>query len=159
MSKKSYPITPAVRFLREHQIAYEAHLYDYEEHGGTARCAQELHVDEHCVIKTIILQDDKKQGLIMLMHGDKEISTRQLARIIGARHIEPASPAQANKWSGYLVGGTSPFACKSALPVYVESSILDLDTIYINGGKRGFLVAIAAKDLQVLQPQAVEAVA
>lgn len=159
MSKKSYPITPAVRFLREHQIAYEAHLYDYEEHGGTARCAQELHVDEHCVIKTIILQDDKKQGLIMLMHGDKEISTRQLARIIGARHIEPASPAQANKWSGYLVGGTSPFACKSALPVYVESSILDLDTIYINGGKRGFLVAIAAKDLQVLQPQAVEAAA
>lgn len=159
MSKKSYPITPAVRFLREHQIAYEAHLYDYEEHGGTARCAQELHVDEHCVIKTIILQDDKKQGLIMLMHGDKEISTRQLARIIVARHIEPASPAQANKWSGYLVGGTSPFACKSALPVYVESSILDLDTIYINGGKRGFLVAIAAKDLQVLQPQAVEAAA
>lgn len=159
MSKKSYPITPAVRFLREHQIAYEAHLYDYEEHGGTARCAQELHVDEHCVIKTIILQDDKKQGLIMLMHGDKEISTRQLARIIGARHIKPASPAQANKWSGYLVGGTSPFACKSALPVYVESSILDLDTIYINGGKRGFLVAIAAKDLQVLQPQAVEAAA
>lgn len=159
MSKKSYPITPAVRFLREHQIAYEAHLYDYEEHGGTARCAQELHVDEHCVIKTIILQDDKKQGLIMLMHGDKEISTRQLARVIGARHIEPASPAQANKWSGYLVGGTSPFACKSALPVYVESSILDLDTIYINGGKRGFLVAIAAKDLQVLQPQAVEAAA
>lgn len=159
MSKKSYPITPAVRFLREHQIAYEAHLYDYEEHGGTARCAQELHVDEHCVIKTIILQDDKKQGLIMLMHGDKEISTRQLARIIGTRHIEPASPAQANKWSGYLVGGTSPFACKSALPVYVESSILDLDTIYINGGKRGFLVAIAAKDLQVLQPQAVEAAA
>lgn len=159
MSKKSYPITPAVRFLREHQIAYEAHLYDYEEHGGTARCAQELHVDEHCVIKTIILQDDKKQGLIMLMHGDKEISTRQLARIIGARHIESASPAQANKWSGYLVGGTSPFACKSALPVYVESSILDLDTIYINGGKRGFLVAIAAKDLQVLQPHAVEAAA
>lgn len=95
----------------------------------------------------------------MLMHGDKEISTRQLARIIGARHIEPASPAQANKWSDYLVGGTSPFACKSALPVYVESSILDLDTIYINGGKRGFLVAIAAKDLQVLQPQAVEAAA
>ena len=159
MSKKSYPITPAVRFLREHQIAYEAHLYDYEEPGGPARSAQELHVDEHCVIKTIILQDDKKQGLIMLMHGDKEISTRQLARIIGARHIEPASPAQANKWSGYLVGGTSPFACKSALPVYVESSILDLDTIYINGGKRGFLVAIAAKDLQVLQPQAVEAAA
>lgn len=159
MSKKSYPITPAVRFLREHQIAYEAHLYDYEEHGGTAHCAQELHVDEHCVIKTIILQDDKKQGLIMLMHGDKEISTRQLARIIGARHIEPASPAQANKWSGYLVGGTSPFACKSALPVYVESSILDLDTIYINGGKRGFLVAIAAKDLQVLQPQTAEAAA
>ena len=159
MSKKSYPITPAVRFLREHQIAYEAHLYDYEEHGGTARCAQELHVDEHCVIKTIILQDDKKQGLIMLMHGDKEISTRQLARIIGARHIEPASPAQANKWSGYLVGGTSPFACKSALTVYVESSIWELDTIYTNGGKSGFLVAIAAKDLQVLQPQAVEAAA
>ena len=159
MSKKSYPITPAVRFLREHQIAYEAHLYDYEEHGGTARCAQELHVDEHCVIKTIILQDDKKQGLIMLMHGDKEISTRQLARIIGARHIEPASPAQANKWSGYLVGGTSPFCCKSGMPVYVENRSLELESIYMNGGKCGLLVAIAAKDLQVLQPQAVEAAA
>lgn len=156
MSKKSYPITPAVRFLREHQIAFEPHLYDYEDHGGTALSAKALNVDEHCVIKTIILQDDKKHGLICLMHGDKEISTRQLARIIGARHIEPANPTQANKWSGYLVGGTSPFGCKTALPIYVESSILPLPRIYINGGKRGFLVEIAASDLAILQPQLVE---
>lgn len=157
MSKKTYPITPAIRFLREHNIAFEPHLYDYIEHGGTAHSAAALGVAEHLVIKTIILQDDKKQGLIMLMHGDKEISTRGLARIIGAKHIEPAAPNQANKWSGYLVGGTSPFGCKTPLPVYVESSILELANIYINGGKRGFLVEISAKDLQILNPQAVEA--
>lgn len=156
MSKKSYPITPAIRFLREHQIAFNPHLYDYAEHGGTAHSAQALKIAEHCVIKTIILQDDKKQGLITLMHGDKEISTRQLARIIGARHIETASPSQANKWSGYLVGGTSPFGCKTTLPIYIESSILSLERIYINGGKRGFLVEIAASDLHILQPQLVE---
>lgn len=143
MSKHSkYPVTPAVRFLREHGIEFVPHLYDYQEHGGTAHSAAALGVDEHCVIKTIVLQDENGRGLFALMHGDRQISTRNLARQTGAKHIEPATPQQANKWTGYLVGGTSPFGSKTALPVYVEHSIWTLDTIYINGGKRGFLVAL-----------------
>lgn len=159
MSKPNYPITAAIRFLRAHNIAFEPHLYDYVEHGGTAHSAQSLHVLEHAVIKTIILINEKKQGLICLMHGDKQISTRNLARELGMKHIEPAQPEQANKWSGYLVGGTSPFGCKTPLPVYAQRSILDLPRIYINGGKRGFLVAIAPQDLQSLSPVWVDVVA
>lgn len=150
MSKPDYPITPAIRFLRDHKIHYTPFLYPYVEHGGTAHSAQCLGVDEHLVVKTIVLQNDKKQGLIVLMHGDKQISTRQLGRELNHKHIEPASPAQAQKWTGYLVGGTSPFGTKSALPVYAETSIQTLETIYINGGKRGFLVGIHPKDLQTL---------
>lgn len=156
MSKPDYPVTPAVRFLRAHGIAFEPHLYPYEERGGTAHSAACLGVDEHCVVKTIVLQNDKKQGLIVLMHGDKQISTRNLARTLGMKHIEPAAPQQAGKWTGYLVGGTSPFGTKTPLPVFVESSIWDLDKIYINGGKRGFLVAVAPVALQSLKPQDVE---
>lgn len=155
MSKEKYPVTPAIRFLREHHIDYKAHLFTYEEHGGTAQTALELGVPEHHVIKTIILVNEEKQGLIVLMHGDCEISTRNLARQLHMKHIEPASAAQANKWTGYLFGGTSPFGCKTTLPVYVEASILDLDYIYINGGKRGFQVLIHPRDLAVLQPQSV----
>lgn len=155
MAKNDYPVTQAVRFLRSKQVAFTPHLYDYEERGGTAHSAACLGVDEHVVIKTIVCENEKKQGLIVLMHGDKHISTRQLARELGMKHIEPADPKQANKWTGYLVGGTSPFGSKMALPVYVEASILDLDTIYINGGKRGFLVAMQAQDLVVLHPQVV----
>lgn len=156
MSKKSHPVTPAVRFLRERNIPFEAHLYAYQEHGGTAHSAAELGVDEHRVIKTIVLQDDQGRGLIVLMHGDRQISTRNLARLLGARHIEPAAPQQAAKWTGYLVGGTSPFGCKTRLPVYAERSILDLDTIYINGGKRGFLVSLRADGLNSLPVQPVD---
>lgn len=155
MAKQDYPVTQAIRFLRSHGVQFVPHLYDYEERGGTAHSAQCLEVDEHQVIKTIVCENEKKQGLIVLMHGDKHISTRQLARDLGMKHIEPADPKQANKWTGYLVGGTSPFGTKVALPVYIEASILALDTIYINGGKRGFLVQMTAQDLQVLQPQAV----
>lgn len=151
MSKK-YPVTPAVRLLRAHKIAFVPHEYDYIEHGGTAHSAQALGVDEHAVIKTIILIDEQQHGLIMLMHGDCEISTRNLARQIGAKHISAATPAQANRFTGYLVGGTSPFGCKQALPVYAEAGIAELDTIYINGGKRGFLVEITAADLRILNP-------
>lgn len=156
MSKKNHPVTPAVRFLRERNIPFEAHLYAYQEHGGTAHSAAELGVDEHRVIKTIVLQDDQGRGLIVLMHGDRQISTRNLARLLGARHIEPATPQQAAKWTGYLVGGTSPFGCKTRLPVYAERSILDLDTIYINGGKRGFLVSLSADGLNSLPVQPVD---
>ncbi|UOO91655.1 Cys-tRNA(Pro) deacylase [Vitreoscilla stercoraria] len=155
MAKNDYPVTQAVRFLRSKQVIFTPHLYDYEERGGTAHSAACLGVDEHIVIKTIVCENEKKQGLIVLMHGDKHISTRQLARELGMKHIEPADPKQANKWTGYLVGGTSPFGSKMVLPVYVEASILDLETIYINGGKRGFLVAMQAQDLAVLNPQAV----
>ena len=112
-------------------------------------------VDEHHVIKTIVCENEKKQGMIVLMHGDKHISTRQLARDLGMKHIDAADPKQANKWTGYLVGGTSPFGTKTALPVYVEQSIWDLDTIYINGGKRGFLVALAPAALKSLNPLSV----
>ena len=155
MAKQDFPVTQAIRFLRNHNVAFEPRLYDYEERGGTAHSAECLGVDEHHVIKTIVCENEKKQGMIVLMHGDKHISTRQLARDLGMKHIDAADPKQANKWTGYLVGGTSPFGTKTVLPVYVEASILALDTIYINGGKRGFLVVMQAADLQVLQPTAV----
>ncbi len=155
MAKQDFPVTQAIRFLRSHNVAFEPRLYEYEERGGTAHSAECLGVDEHHVIKTIVCENEKKQGMIVLMHGDKHISTRQLARDLGMKHIDAADPKQANKWTGYLVGGTSPFGTKTVLPVYVEASILALDTIYINGGKRGFLVVMQAADLQVLQPIAV----
>lgn len=155
MSKEKYPVTPAIRFLRAHTISFEPHEYPYVPHGGTAQSAQCLGVSEHAVIKTIVLQNEKKQGLIVLMHGDKHISTRNLARDLGMKHIEPASPEQANKWTGYLVGGTSPFGHKAGLPVYVEASIFALPKIYINGGKRGFLVSLSPEALLSLNPQRV----
>ena len=155
MAKQDFPVTQAIRFLRSHSVAFEPRLYDSEERGGTAHSAACLGVNEHHVIKTIVCENEKKQGMIVLMHGDKHISTRQLARDLGMKHIDAADPKQANKWTGYLVGGTSPFGTKTVLPVYVEASILALDTIYINGGKRGFLVVMQAADLQVLQPTAV----
>ena len=155
MAKQDFPVTQAIRFLRSHNVQFEPRLYDYEERGGTAHSAECLGVDEHQVIKTIICTNEQKQGMVVLMHGDKHISTRQLARDLGMKHIEAADPKQANKWTGYLVGGTSPFGTKTVLPVYVEASILELDTIYINGGKRGFLVVMQAADLLVLEPQLV----
>ncbi|SUA36015.1 YbaK/prolyl-tRNA synthetase associated domain-containing protein [Neisseria zoodegmatis] len=153
MSKTDYPITTAIRFLRGHNIPFTPHLYPYVEHGGTAHSAECLGVPEHQVVKTIVLQNEHKQGMIVLMHGDKQISTRNLARELGMKHIEPTDPKQANKWTGYLVGGTSPFGTKTALPVYVERTIRDLDLIYINGGKRGFLVAVAPQALDTLNAQ------
>lgn len=156
MAKNDYPITPAIRFLRQNKIEFTAHLYPYVEHGGTAQSALHLKVDEHKVIKTIVLINENKKGLIVLMHGDKQISTRNLARQLNMKHIEPAQPNQANKWTGYLVGGTSPFGSKTALPVFVERSIWDLPEIYINGGKRGFLVEISPTALQSLNAQSVD---
>lgn len=156
MAKSKFPVTAAIRFLRDHHIQYEEHEYPYVAHGGTAQSALCLGVDEHAVIKTIVLQNEHKQGLIVLMHGDKHISTRNLARELGMKHIVPASPEQASKWTGYLVGGTSPFGNKANLPVYVEHSIYDLPLIYINGGKRGFLVAIEPASLACLHPESVQ---
>jgi Cys-tRNA(Pro) deacylase len=158
MSTPDYPITPAIRALREHKIAFTAHLYDYVEHGGTAHSAKSLGVDEHEVVKTIVLEDERKRALICLQHGDRDVSTKNLARTIGVKTIAPCTPETANRHTGYMVGGTSPFGTRKPLPIYVERSVLLLDQIYINGGKRGFLVGIAPQALmQVLNAVAVDA--
>ncbi len=153
MAKEKFPVTAALRFLRQHKISYESHLYSYEEKGGTAASARELGVDEHQVIKTLIFETDEKVPLIVLMHGDRQVSAKQLAREIGARSLTPCSPKIAQKHTGYLVGGTSPFGCRKAMPVYLERTIMALPCIYINGGKRGFLVSLTPQSLQkVLSP-------
>lgn len=137
-----YPITQAVRFLREKKVEFTPHLYDYVEKGGTRESAKQLGVDEHAIVKTLVFETNEKKPLIVLMHGDREVSTKTLARLLGVKSAEPATPEKASKLTGYLVGGTSPFGTRSALPVYVEKSILLLEKIYINGGKRGFLIEI-----------------
>lgn len=147
MAQDKYPVTPAIRVLRQHKVDFSHHPYDYEEHGGTAVSSRELGVDEHCVIKTLIMEDETKRPLVVLMHGDREVSTKNLARLIGVKTITPCSPDVANKHSGYMVGGTSPFGTKKIMSVYVQASILDLPKIYINGGKRGYLVGIAPQVL------------
>ncbi|HBT82385.1 MAG: aminoacyl-tRNA deacylase [Desulfuromonadales bacterium GWD2_61_12] len=141
------PVTPAIRYLRQQQVDFSDHLYPYEEKGGTAVSARELGVDEHCVVKTLIMEDDAKQPLIVLMHGDRQVSTKELARLIGARSVSPCAPAVADKHSGYQVGGTSPFATRRAMPVYIEETILVLPKIYLNGGKRGFLLGIDPQEV------------
>jgi Cys-tRNA(Pro) deacylase len=152
-----YPITPAIRVLREKKVAFEPHLYDYVEHGGTRHSAEALGVDEHAVVKTLVMETDAKKPLIVLMHGDREVSTKQLARHLGVKSIHPCDFAQAQKHTGYLVGGTSPFGTRARMPVYVERTIFDLPKIYINGGKRGFLVSIDPKVLRdVLKVEEVE---
>ena len=150
MSKDKFPVTPAIRFLREHKVAFTEHLYPYEERGGTAVSARELGVDEHAVVKTLAMEDDAGRPLLVLMHGDREVSTKELARILGARSIRPCSPDAASRHTGYLVGGTSPFGTKKPLPVCMEKSILAIGKIYINGGKRGFLVGIDPRAVEKL---------
>lgn len=135
--------TPATQFLRRHGIFFTEHPYAYEEHGGTSVSSRELGVDEHAVIKTLVMQDEQASPLLVLMHGDCKVSTKKLARQIGCKAVEPCKPEVANRHSGFLIGGTSPFGTRKAMPVYIESSILELPTIYINGGRRGFLVGIA----------------
>ena len=137
-----FPITPAVRFLREKKVEFVPRLYDYVEKGGTRESARQLGVDEHAVVKTLVLETNEKKPLIVLMHGDREVSTKNLARLLGVKSVAPATPEKASKLTGYLVGGTSPFGTRTKMPVYVEKSILSLERVYINGGKRGFLVEI-----------------
>lgn len=151
------PETPAVRFLKAHGIAFSSHVYAYEEHGGTRVSARELNVDEHAVVKTLVFADENARPLIVLMHGDCKVSTRELARQIGCKKVEPCAPEAANRHTGYLVGGTSPFATRKPMPVYIEKSILDLPLIYINGGRRGFLVGVQPHEImRVLQPKEVD---
>lgn len=135
--------TPAVHALRRHGVSFTEHLYRYEDHGGTRVSARELGVPEYAVVKTLVMEDERRQPLIVLMHGDREVSTKSLARAIGAKTVAPCRPEVAERHTGYMVGGTSPFGTRKPFPVYVERTILDLETIYVNGGRRGFLVAIA----------------
>ncbi len=152
-SDQNAPETQATRFLRQHRMALSTHLYAYEEHGGTKVSARELNVAEHAVVKTLVMEDEGRQPLIVLMHGDRKVSTKELARQIGRKHISPCDPAVAQRHTGYMVGGTSPFGTRKTLPVFMEKTILDLPLIYINGGKRGFLVGVHPHDiLQLLQP-------
>ena len=156
MSEK-FPVTTAIRVLRQHKVAFSEHLYDYEEKGGTTVSARELGVDEHCVIKTLVMENEQRQPLLVLMHGDYEVSTKNLARHLNCKTITPCAPEVANRHSGFLVGGTSPFGTKKTMPVYMESSILALEKIYLNGGKRGFLVGMQPQDVQrILSAQLVE---
>ncbi len=160
MSRKfveNLPVTAAIRVLREHGVAYTAHVYDYEPRGGTAKSAASLGVDEHVVIKTLVMEDDAKRPLVVLMHGDREVSTKNLARHLGVKSIAPCKPEVADRHSGYQVGGTSPFGLRRAMPIHMERSIASLPRIFVNGGRRGLLVEIDPADLvRVLQPQLVD---
>ena len=157
MSKDKLPVTAAVRVLREHGVAFTSHPYAYEERGGTEVSARELGVDEHAVVKTLVMEDDEKKPLIVLMHGDRKVSTKELARQIGAKKVGPCTPDDAHRHTGYMVGGCSPFGTKKPLPVFMEKSILDLPLVYINGGRRGYLVGVHPHDiLRVLAPKIVE---
>ena len=155
MSK--HPVTMAIRALRAGKVEFTPHLYAWHPHGGTAASAEAFGVDEHIVIKTLIFEDEAKKPLCILMHGDREVSAKNLARQIGAKTVAPCAPEVADRHSGYQVGGTSPFGLKRAMPVYMERSIAALDRIYINGGARGFLVEIDPKDaVRVLAPTLVD---
>ena len=135
--------TPATRFLHGHGVEYTEHVYDYVDHGGTAESARQLGVDEHAVVKTLVMQTDRGDPFIVLMHGDRNVVTRELARAIGVKSVQPCTPADAQRHSGYMVGGTSPFGTRKPLPVCVEASVLELPRVLINGGRRGYLVGIA----------------
>lgn len=158
MNAPRMPSTPAVLALRAAKVEFTPHFYNYEERGGTAVSARELGVDEHAVVKTLVMQDEAAKPCIVLMHGDREVSTKALARQIGVKKIEPCKPEMAERHSGYRVGGTSPFGTRKTMPVYLQRTVAELARIYINGGSRGFLVSLAVSDLQrVLQPQLVDA--
>jgi Cys-tRNA(Pro) deacylase len=145
MAKKDKHVseTPATQWLKAQGVAFTEHVYDYVDHGGTGESAKQLGWDEHAVVKTLVMQDEKAEPLIVLMHGDKQVSTKNLARAIAAKSVEPCKPEVAQRHSGYLVGGTSPFGTRKAMPVYVEATVLELPHILINGGRRGYLVGIA----------------
>ena len=151
------PVTMAIRALRAANVAFEPHLYTYQPHGGTRVSAEELGVDEHSVVKTLIFEDENAKPLCILMHGDREVSTKQLARAIGTKSVAPCAPEVADRHSGYQVGGTSPFGLRRAMPIYMQRTILDLPKIYVNGGARGFLVSLDPREAErVLKPTLVE---
>jgi Cys-tRNA(Pro) deacylase len=144
--------TPATQVLRKNAIEFDEHIYEYVEHGGTTESAAQLGVPEHAVVKTLVMQNEKAAPLIVLMHGDRMVSTKNLARQIGAKSVEPCKPEVAQRHTGFMVGGTSPFGTKKKMPVYVEQSVMALERIYINGGKRGYLISISPTVLKSLLP-------
>ncbi len=157
MKDVKFPVTAAIHLLRQEGIIFVAHLYKYKEKGGTAVSSVELGVPEEIVIKTLVMEDDRKNPLIVLMHGNKQVSTKELARQIGVKTISPCKPEVADRHSGYQVGGTSPFATRRKMPVYAEKTIASLDRIFINAGRKGFLIEISPKDLdRILAPTWVE---
>ena len=157
MVRENLPVTQAVRVLREHGVRYTDHPYEYEPRGGTAVSAREIGVDEHVVVKTLVMQDERKRPMLVLMHGDREVSTKNLARLIGVKQVVPCEPAVADRHTGYQVGGTSPFGTRKAMPVYMERSIGDLAYLYVNGGRKGYLVGMTPADLvRVLAPVLVD---
>ncbi|MDD2365715.1 MAG: aminoacyl-tRNA deacylase [Desulfuromonadaceae bacterium] len=156
MAKEKTPVTAAVRQLRAENTIFSDHIYAYEDKGGTAASSRQLGFDEHSVIKTLIMEDENHRALIVLMHGDLQVSTKELARELGVKQISPCPPETAQKYSGYMVGGTSPFGTRQKMPVYMEESITELQKIYINGGKRGYLVGLAPDELmRILKPRLV----
>jgi Cys-tRNA(Pro) deacylase len=153
---KTTPETLATQALKAAKVAFEGHLYDYEEHGGTKVSAQKLGVDEYSIVKTLIMQNEAKQPLVVLMHGTASVSTKELARQAKVKSVEPCPPEVAQRHSGYLIGGTSPFGTRKRMPVFLEASVAQLPRIWINGGRRGFLVSLDPQELiRVLQPQLV----
>jgi Cys-tRNA(Pro) deacylase len=157
MSARKEPVTQAVRALRAAAVAFDGHPYDYVEGGGTAQFARSQGVDEHLVIKTLIMEDEDGHPIIVLMHGDLQVSTRALARELGAKQVRPCDPMTANRHSGYQVGGTSPFGTRRTMPVYCEASIAELPRIYINGGRRGYIISLRTQDaLRLLKPRLVK---
>ena len=151
------PETPATKFLHKHGVAHSNHLYEYEENGGTRVSARELNVPEHAVVKTLVMEDDGANPLLVLMHGDRKVSTKDLARQLGVKKVGPCTADDALRHTGYMVGGCSPFGTKKALPICLEKTILDLPLVYINGGRRGYLDGVHPHDiLRVLQPKIVE---
>jgi Cys-tRNA(Pro) deacylase len=147
MGRDKTPMTPAVRVLWQAGVEFTDHPYAYVEHGGTAAFAKEAGVDEHAVIKTLIMEDDARKPFVVLMHGDREVSTKELARVLGVKSVRPCPPETAERHSGYMIGGTSPFGLRRPMPVYAEETVLGLPRIYINGGKRGFIVGLDPRDL------------
>lgn len=158
VAKDKLPVTAAIRVLRQARVEFTPHVYDWEPRGGTRHSAASLGVDEHQVIKTLVMEDEEKRPLVVLMHGDHEVSTKALARILGVKTIQPCEPTVADRHSGYQVGGTSPFGTRRVMPIYMQASIAELPVIYINGGKRGFLVELKPAELvRVLAPTLVDA--
>ena len=150
--------SPATAMLKKHAVAYTEHVYEYVEHGGTGVSSAALGVEEHHVVKTLIFEDDQRRPLCVLMHGDRKVSTKELARQIGVKRVAPCKPEDATRHSGYLVGGCSPFGLRKPMPLYLEKTILDIEKIYINGGRRGFLVGMSPNDLvRVVAPTIVSA--